>query len=105
MHWYELLIYPSLYGCISSYSSLLLYCVYLIRLTGTTIKDAGSQEAFRRVDYSINAELARAAKQHGIEQFHLVSSVGADAMTSNFYLRTKGEIENYVSHILYTSSI
>jgi len=60
---------------------------------GTTIAKAGSQAAFRAVDYELPMRAARAAKQAGIEQFLLVSSVGADPASSNFYLRTKGELE------------
>ena len=60
---------------------------------GTTIAKAGSQAAFRAVDYELPMRAARAAKEAGIEQFLLVSSVGADPGSSNFYLRTKGELE------------
>lgn len=60
---------------------------------GTTIAKAGSQAAFRAVDYELPMRAARAAKEAGIEQFLLVSSVGADPASSNFYLRTKGELE------------
>ncbi len=60
---------------------------------GTTIAKAGSQAAFRAVDYELPMRAARAAKEAGVEQFLLVSSVGADPGSSNFYLRTKGELE------------
>jgi uncharacterized protein YbjT (DUF2867 family) len=60
---------------------------------GTTIAKAGSQAAFRAVDYDLPMRAARAAKEAGIEQFLLVSSAGADPRSSNFYLRTKGELE------------
>jgi len=60
---------------------------------GTTIKQAGSQAAFRAVDYELPMIAAGAAKSAGAEQFMLVSSVGADAKSGNFYLRTKGELE------------
>src|SRR4029077_16120052 len=60
---------------------------------GTTIAKAGSQAAFRAVDYELPMRAARAAKEAGVEQFLLVSSVGADPASSNFYLRTKGELE------------
>jgi uncharacterized protein YbjT (DUF2867 family) len=60
---------------------------------GTTIRKAGSQEAFRRVDLEYPLAAARAAKQAGATQFVLVSSVGADPSSKNFYLRTKGEVE------------
>lgn len=60
---------------------------------GTTIGKAGSQEAFRRVDRDYPLAAAKAALQAGARQFLLVSSVGADAGSKNFYLRTKGELE------------
>jgi uncharacterized protein YbjT (DUF2867 family) len=60
---------------------------------GTTIAKAGSQPAFRAVDYDLPMKAARAAKEAGVEQFLLVSSAGANPASSNFYLRTKGELE------------
>jgi len=61
--------------------------------TGTTIRKAGSQEEFRRIDYEMPLVAARAALDAGAQQFVLVSSVGADPDSKNFYLRTKGELE------------
>jgi uncharacterized protein YbjT (DUF2867 family) len=63
---------------------------------GTTIKKAKSQEAFRRVDYRYVAELAALAMRSGSKVFTVVSSVGADPKSGNFYLRTKGEMEEAV---------
>jgi uncharacterized protein YbjT (DUF2867 family) len=60
---------------------------------GTTISKAGSQAAFRAVDYELPMRAARAAKAAGAEQFLLVSSIGANPTSGNFYLRTKGELE------------
>jgi uncharacterized protein YbjT (DUF2867 family) len=61
--------------------------------TGTTIRKAGSQEEFQRIDYEMPLAAARAALEAGAQQFVLVSSVGADPGSKNFYLRTKGELE------------
>lgn len=61
--------------------------------TGTTIRKAGSQEEFRRIDHAMPLAAARAALEAGARQFVLVSSVGADPNSKNFYLRTKGELE------------
>lgn len=63
---------------------------------GTTIKKAGSQENFRAVDYGIPVKCARIAKEQGVTQFLLMSSIGANARSRNFYLRTKGETEEAV---------
>ncbi len=60
---------------------------------GTTIKTAGSQEAFRKVDFTYLVESARLAMQQGAAQFLLVSSLGANAKSSVFYNRIKGEVE------------
>jgi len=61
---------------------------------GTTIKVAGSQAAFRAVDLDLNLAVARAAVAAGAVRLGLVSSVGADAASKNFYLRVKGELED-----------
>jgi uncharacterized protein YbjT (DUF2867 family) len=61
---------------------------------GTTIKAAGSQEAFRKVDYSYPMAVARLARQHGTPIFVLNSSIGADAGSNIFYNRVKGEVEH-----------
>ena len=60
---------------------------------GTTIRKAGSQEAFRHVDLEMPLASARAGLRAGAKQLVLVSSVGADPNSKNFYLRTKGEVE------------
>jgi uncharacterized protein YbjT (DUF2867 family) len=66
---------------------------------GTTIANAGSQAAFRRVDFDAVVAFARCAARASARHFVLVSSVGADAASTNFYLRVKGETEQAVSHI------
>lgn len=60
---------------------------------GTTIKVAGSEEAFERVDHDYVAEFARLARAGGARQFLLVSSIGAEADSGNFYLSVKGRVE------------
>jgi uncharacterized protein YbjT (DUF2867 family) len=70
---------------------------------GTTIKQAGSQAAFRAVDYDLPMIAARAAKPAGARQFVLVSSIGADSKSTNFYLRTKGELERDLAEIGFTA--
>lgn len=63
---------------------------------GTTIKKAGSQDAFKKVDFEYPKQFATVALQNGVEQFLIVSSIGADAKSGNFYLKTKGEIQNFL---------
>lgn len=64
-----------------------------ISCLGTTIKRAGSREAFSAVDYDLVLALARVARAHGARQATLVSSVGADTRSANFYLSVKGRAE------------
>jgi uncharacterized protein YbjT (DUF2867 family) len=66
---------------------------------GTTLKDAGSQTAFRAVDHDAVMSFARWARQGGAEVFGLVSSVGADPHSGNFYLRVKGETEESLASL------
>lgn len=68
---------------------------------GTTIKQAGSEAAFRAVDFELVVRLAARAVESGAQTLVLVSSVGADADSRNFYLRTKGETERAVSALAY----
>jgi len=63
---------------------------------GTTIKKAGNQAAFAEVDYTYVVELAQWAKRHHCRQYSVISSVGAHARSRNFYLRTKGQMEEAV---------
>lgn len=60
---------------------------------GTTIKAAGSKEAFRKVDLDIPQQIARLAEALSIPALVVISSMGANASSSNFYLHTKGEME------------
>jgi uncharacterized protein YbjT (DUF2867 family) len=61
---------------------------------GTTIKVAGSQEAFRAVDFDANLAVARAALAAGARRAGLVSAMGASAKSGIFYSRVKGELED-----------
>jgi uncharacterized protein YbjT (DUF2867 family) len=60
---------------------------------GTTIRKAGSREAFRAVDHAAVLAFAWAAKRGGAKRFFLVSSMGADPESRFFYPRIKGETE------------
>ncbi len=64
---------------------------------GTTIKTAGSKEAFIKVDRTYLVELAKWANTHQCKLFSVISSVGATPDSSNFYLRTKGQMEADIS--------
>jgi uncharacterized protein YbjT (DUF2867 family) len=66
---------------------------------GTTIKKAGSQEAFRRVDHGYTIAVARLAHERGARRAALVSAVGADLAAWSSYLRVKGETERDVAAV------
>jgi uncharacterized protein YbjT (DUF2867 family) len=66
---------------------------------GTTIKTAGSKEAFTQVDLEIPRKIAQLAEALSVPALEVISSMGANATSSNFYLRTKGEMEKSVRGI------
>lgn len=60
---------------------------------GTTIKKAGSQEAFKKVDLEYPFVLAKLARECGVEKFLVITAMGADRNSKVFYNRVKGELE------------
>ncbi len=66
---------------------------------GTTIKQAGSQKAFRRVDFDYCYQLATIAKRNGGQHFSLISALGANEKSKIFYNRVKGELEKAVADL------
>jgi uncharacterized protein YbjT (DUF2867 family) len=70
---------------------------------GTTIKKAGSKEAFRKVDFEYPRQFAAFALQNKVKQFLIISSLGADAKSGNFYLKTKGEIQDFLKNCNFES--
>jgi uncharacterized protein YbjT (DUF2867 family) len=69
-------------------------CDEAVCALGTTMRKAGSQQAFQDVDYRAVLAFARLARQAGARRFALVSSIGADANSRVFYRRVKGRTEN-----------
>ena len=63
---------------------------------GTTIKQAGSQSNFRRVDFQFVHVAAQLTRAQRAKSFVWISSVGANAKSKNFYLKVKGELENAI---------
>ncbi len=75
---------------------------------GTTIKQAGSKSAFRKVDFEYVHSAAQIAGLQGVNSFVWISSVGANALSRNFYLRVKGELENAIlsmPHLKHASAV
>ncbi len=66
---------------------------------GTTNKAAGSQAAFRAIDYNANLNVAHAALAAGVKKVGLVSAMGADAGSKIFYNRVKGELEDALAQL------
>ena len=72
---------------------------------GTTIKVAGSQEAFRAVDLNANLAVAKAAFAAGARRVGLVSAAGANARSSVFYNRVKGQLESVLTAMELTALV
>jgi len=70
---------------------------------GTTMKQAGSPDAFRKVDFTYVVELARVAVRHRASQFLVVTAVGADPESRILYSRVKGEAEEAVRRLQFES--
>jgi len=78
-------------------------CHVALCALGTTIRQAGSQTDFRQVDLDYVLAFARAAKAAQAQRFVVISSVGADAGSKTFYLRTKGEVEEALAALDFVS--
>lgn len=63
---------------------------------GTTLRKAGSKEAQYKIDCTYPYEFGKIAKTNGVKQYILVSSIGSDANSNSFYLRTKGDLEQKI---------
>ena len=66
---------------------------------GTTLRKAGSKDVQTRIDRDYVIAFANWSKSNGVERIGIVSSLGATANTSNFYLRLKGEMEQAVINL------
>lgn len=72
---------------------------------GTTIKKAGSKEAFYKTDHDLVSNIAKIAHKNSISTFAVISSIGASADSGNFYLRTKGDMEQTLREIGFNNLI
>jgi len=66
---------------------------------GTTIKQAKTREAFRKIDFDYPVQLAELLKDNGANQFLLITALGADKNSTIFYNKVKGEVEDAVGAI------
>ena len=72
---------------------------------GTTIKTAGTPQAFRAVDFDAVLSFARACRAAAVRRFAVVSALGADAKSANFYSRVKGEMEAALANLGFDSLV
>lgn len=72
---------------------------------GTTIAQAGSQAAFRAVDFTAVLAFARAARAAGVQRLGVVSALGANARSGSFYSRVKGEAEEALALLGFDSLV
>ena len=74
-------------------------CDHVYICLGTTIKKAGNKSEFKKVDFDYCVSFAKKAREVGATKISLISSVGANPYVNNFYLRTKGEVEEEIKKI------
>lgn len=77
----------------------------LFSALATTRAAAGSAQKFVDIDYGINYDIAKAAKEAGVETFILISSTGASALSPFLYMKTKGRLENDVIALKFPNTI
>ncbi len=71
---------------------------------GTTMKKVnGNKVKYRSIDYDIAVNAAKWGMEKGFSHFSIVSAIGADSRSSNFYLRLKGEVEDTISSLGYST--
>jgi uncharacterized protein YbjT (DUF2867 family) len=76
---------------------------HIVCALGTTIKKAGSQASFRRVDHDYPVAAGRLGLEQGAQHFLLVSALGANARSRIFYNRVKGDVEQAIRALPYRS--
>ena len=70
---------------------------------GTTIKIAGSKKEFKKVDLEYPTQFAKYAQENDVAQFLIISSLNANVNSTNFYLKTKGELQDYLKNTTFKS--
>ena len=88
-----------------SYSQTLRNSQIVFASIGTTqSKVKGNKESYRKIDFDIIYNIAKACKENNVENFSFVSSSGANIKSNNFYLNLKGEIENSILNLNLSST-
>ncbi|MBL7714351.1 MAG: NAD-dependent epimerase/dehydratase family protein [Bdellovibrionales bacterium] len=75
----------------------------LVSAMGTTLKKAGSPEAFRHIDFDLVFQFCKKAKSYGVQRMVLVSSEGASPRSRILYLKVKGDLENAIAELGFES--
>ncbi len=70
---------------------------------GTTIKKTKTKEAFREIDFDYPLRIAKLTKEMGAKQYLLVSALGSDKSSSVFYNKVKGEVEEAIKSLGFSS--
>ncbi|WP_374948497.1 NAD(P)H-binding protein [Mucilaginibacter sp.] len=70
---------------------------------GTTKAQTPNEAEYRKIDFEYPLAMAQLAKQNGVDQLHLVSSIGADSSSPFFYTRLKGELENALQKLNFSA--
>lgn len=104
------IVHPKLLNLVVDFDALPKYAPWwavdaVICTLGTTMKLAGSEAAFRRVDHDYPLQVAQLAHQHGARAYALNSAMGADVQSSVFYNRVKGELESALGQVGYRSLV
>jgi uncharacterized protein YbjT (DUF2867 family) len=71
---------------------------------GTTIKKAGSVKKMEEIDRDLPVKIATAASANGVKRIAVVSSIGANPASSNYYMRIKGEMEQKIMKIQFENT-
>jgi uncharacterized protein YbjT (DUF2867 family) len=66
---------------------------------GTTNSKTPDKEVYRKIDHDYPVKLAQLGLKNGVKQYHLVSSIGANAKSSTFYVKLKGETEEAITKV------
>lgn len=97
-------VHPKLQNLVLDFDSLTNYMEQLkaddiFCCLGTTIRQAGTKEAFRKVDFEIPLALAKACHAQGARQYLLITALGSDKRSAIFYNRVKGEVEEAIRQV------
>lgn len=96
--------HPKLEQLVINFDNLLNYSKYfkvddVYCCLGTTIKKAGSQQAFCKVDFNYPLTVAKLAKENDVKKFLIITAMGSDSGSKIFYNRVKGEVEEEIKKV------